>query len=129
MYGATAGQVGILRFEASTNQAVCGILPSEHFLPEFLFYFFLHKKDDLVAQAAGNAQPNISQIKIRNLGVPEAPLPEQHRIVAILDQAFDGIATAKANANANAENNLQNARALFESHLQRVFTERGEGGW
>ena len=48
---------------------------------------------------------------------------EQHRIVAILDEAFDGIATAKA----NAEKNLQNARALFESHLQRVFTERGEG--
>ena len=48
---------------------------------------------------------------------------EQHRIVAILDEAFDGIATAKA----NAEKNLQNARALFESHLQSVFTERGEG--
>lgn len=123
MYGATAGQVGILRFEASTNQAVCGILPSEHFLPEFLFYFFLHKKDELVAQAAGNAQPNISQIKIRSMGVPAASLPEQHRIVAILDEAFDGIATAKA----NAEKNLQNARALFESHLQSVFTERGEG--
>ncbi len=123
MYGATAGQVGVLRFEAATNQAVCGILPSEHFLPEFLFYFFLHNKDDLVAQAAGNAQPNISQIKIRNMGVPAAPLPEQHRIVAILDEAFDGIATAKA----NAEKNVQNARALFESHLQSVFTERGEG--
>lgn len=123
MYGATAGQVGILRFEASTNQAVCGIFPNEHFAPEFLFYFFLHKKDELVAQAAGNAQPNISQIKIRNTGVPVAPLPEQHRIVAILDEAFDGIATARA----NAEQNRQNARALFESHLQSVFTERGEG--
>ena len=48
---------------------------------------------------------------------------EQHRIVAILDEAFDGIATARA----NAEKNLQNARALFESHLQSVFTKRGEG--
>lgn len=123
MYGATAGQVGILRFEASTNQAVCGILPGEHFLPEFLYYYFLHKKGELVAQTAGNAQPNISQIKIKNTGVPVAPLPEQHHIVAILDEAFDGIATAKA----NAEQNLQNARALFESHLQAVFTERGEG--
>jgi type I restriction enzyme, S subunit len=47
----------------------------------------------------------------------------QHRIVAILDEAFAGIATAKA----NAEQNLQNARALFESHLQSVFTQRGEG--
>lgn len=48
---------------------------------------------------------------------------EQRRIVAILDEAFDGIATAKA----NAEKNLQNAHALFESHLQSVFAERGEG--
>ena len=48
---------------------------------------------------------------------------EQHRIVAILDEAFDGIATARA----NAEKNLHNARALFDSHLHSVFTEWGEG--
>ncbi len=123
MYGATAGQVGILKFEAATNQAVCGILPSKHFVPEFLFYFMLSRKDELVAQAAGNAQPNISQIKIRNTDVPVVPLSEQQRIVGILDEAFDGIATAKT----NAEKNLQNARALFEGHLQYVFTQRGTG--
>ena len=53
---------------------------------------------------------------------PES-LPEQQRIVGILDEAFEGIAIAKA----NAEKNLQNARALFDSHLQSVFTQRGEG--
>jgi type I restriction enzyme S subunit len=123
MYGATAGQVGILRFEAATNQAVCGILPNDKFVPEFLYYFLLAKKDDLVAQATGNAQPNISQIKIKNTAVPVLPLPEQQRIVALLDEAFAGLATAKA----NAERNLQNARAIFESHLQSVFSQRGEG--
>lgn len=121
MYGATAGQVGILRFRASTNQAVCGILPGDQFIPEFLFYFLLAKRDDLVAQATGNAQPNISQIKIRNTKVPILPRDEQRRIVEVLDEAFEGLATAKA----NAEKNLQNARALFESHLQSVFTQRG----
>ena len=50
------------------------------------------------------------------------PLPEQQRIVALLDEAFAGLATAKA----NAERNLQNARAIFESHLQSVFSQRGE---
>ena len=55
--------------------------------------------------------------------VPLAPLPDIRRMTSILDEAFDGIATAKA----NAEKNLQNARALFESHLQAVFTQRGEG--
>lgn len=123
MYGATAGQVGILRFEATTNQAVCGILPNKQFVPEFLFYFLLSKKDELVAQATGNAQPNISQIKIKNTDVPILPLSEQQRIVGILDKAFEGIATAKA----NTEKNLQNARALFESHLQSVFSRRGPG--
>ena len=60
---------------------------------------------------------------LRLIAFPLPPLPEQQRIVGILDEAFDGIATAKA----NAEKNLQNARALFESHLQAVFTQRGEG--
>ncbi len=123
MYGATAGAVGILRLEAATNQAVCGILPNDNFIPEFLFYFFLSQKEELVAQATGNAQPNISQIKIRNTAVPLLPLPEQQRIVGILDEAFDGIATAKA----SAEKNLQNARNLFDSHLEAVFSQRGEG--
>jgi type I restriction enzyme S subunit len=59
----------------------------------------------------------------KSVEIPYPALPEQQRIVAILDEAFDGIATAKA----TAEKNLQNARALFESHLQSVFTQRGEG--
>jgi type I restriction enzyme S subunit len=61
--------------------------------------------------------------KLQSVQVDLPSLPEQQRIVGILDEAFDGIATAKA----NAEQNLQNARALFESHLQSVFTQRGEG--
>lgn len=61
---------------------------------------------------------------LKGLEIPVPPLPEQKRIVAILDQAFDAIATAKA----IAEKNLQNARALFDSHLQAVFSQRG-GGW
>ena len=54
--------------------------------------------------------------------VPYPPLPEQQRIVRILDEAFEGIATAKA----NAEKNLKNAHALFESHLNSVFNQRGK---
>lgn len=81
MYGATAGQVGILRFEATTNQAVCGIYPNAKFLPEFLFYVFLHKKAELVAQATGGAQPNISQAKIRDTRVPMPILEQQRRLV------------------------------------------------
>jgi type I restriction enzyme S subunit len=53
-----------------------------------------------------------------------AAIPDQRQIVGILDEAFEGIATAKA----NAEKNLPNARALFDSHLQSVFTQ-GKDGW
>lgn len=73
--------------------------------------------------AAGSTVRNLNIELASRVSLPVPPLPEQHRIVAILDEAFDGIATAKA----NAEQNLQNARALFESHLQAVFTERGDG--
>lgn len=123
MYGATAGQVGILKFVACTNQAICGILPNDNTIPEYIYYCFLSKKDELVSQAVGGAQPNISQIKIRNTKIPLPPLPEQQRIVAILDDTFTKIAKAKA----NAEQNLKNAKELFDSYLQGVFEKKGEG--
>ncbi|MBS1211224.1 MAG: type system specificity subunit [Proteobacteria bacterium] len=71
----------------------------------------------------GAAQPKLNQKALNSIPVPIPLLPEQERIVAILDEAFAGIATARA----AAEQNRQNARALFESHLQSVFSQRGEG--
>jgi len=69
----------------------------------------------------GAAQPNLSAQSLRKFTIPIPPLPEQQRIVRILDEAFDGIAIAKA----NAEKNLQNASKLFESYLNSVFTQHG----
>jgi type I restriction enzyme S subunit len=123
MYGATAGQVGILRFEAATNQAVCGILPNKRFIPEFIYYTLLSKKDELISKATGNAQPNISQIKIKNTFIPIPSLPEQTRIVAILDEAFEGIDAAVV----NAEKNLANAHKLFDDYLRSAFGQHGPG--
>ena len=117
MYGATAGEVGMLRCKAATNQAVCGIYPNEKVLPEYLYYFFLSHKDLLVAQAVGNAQPNISQLKIKNTEIPLPSIPEQKRIVAILDQAFADIDKARA----NAEQNLKNSRELYLSKKCEIF--------
>ena len=65
----------------------------------------------------------VSLNKFKDLTITLPPLPEQQRIVAILDEAFAAIATAKE----NAEKNLQNARELFESYLQSVFTNPGAG--
>jgi type I restriction enzyme S subunit len=84
MYGATAGQVGILKFESTTNQAVCGIFPSEEYIPEFLYYSILQQQKDLIRASVGNAQPNISQAKIKDISIPLPPLHEQEQIVSSL---------------------------------------------
>ncbi|MFM2449817.1 MAG: hypothetical protein RIS44_2267 [Pseudomonadota bacterium] len=94
-------------------------------LPEF-FVYYSQTGDYLSAverEATGTTRKRISRARLGQIQVPLAPMFEQRRIVAILDEAFEGIATAKA----NAEKNRQNARALFDSHLQTVFSQRGEG--
>ena len=68
----------------------------------------------------GAAQPKLNQKALNSIPIPVPPLAEQQRIVGLLDEAFEGLATAKA----NAEKNLQNARAIFESHLQSVLRNK-----
>ena len=123
MYGATAAQVGILKIEATSNQAVCGILPNSKFLPEFLYYFFCYRKNFLASQAQGGAQPNISQVKIKNLEIPVPPLSEQQSIVDYLDSAFAKIDVMKA----NAEKALNEATALFQASLKEMLEPKE--GW
>jgi type I restriction enzyme S subunit len=89
--------------------------------PRFVFY--LLKRFDLNRFATGSGVPTLNRNFVHDELVNVPIFTEQKRIAGILDEALDGIATAKA----NAEKNLQNARALFESHLQAVFTQRGEG--
>ncbi|MDD2934311.1 MAG: restriction endonuclease subunit S [Methylotenera sp.] len=84
------------------------------------FLYYLLTFIDLPQRGAG--QPFISKGDIEKFNVIVPPLPVQQRIVSILDEAFSGIATATA----NAEKNLANARALFESYLQSVFENKGE---
>lgn len=86
------------------------------------FLYFLLITCELNKLAKG-VKPGINRDDVYNLLVRVPPLLEQKRIVRILDEAFAAIATAKA----NTEKNLQNARAIFESHLNDVFTKRGDG--
>jgi type I restriction enzyme S subunit len=89
---------------------------------ELRFLYYLLTTLDLPSLAKG-VKPGINRNEVYSQVAHIPPRSEQKRIVGILDEAFEGIATAKA----NAEKNLQDARALFESHLQSVFTQRGEG--
>jgi type I restriction enzyme S subunit len=88
------------------------------------FNFYSQSYDYLKAVNSATTGTTRNRISRNNLGlisIPVPPLPEQHRIVDLLDEAFDGITAAKT----NAEKNLHNTRALFESELERVFTLRG----
>ena len=93
------------------------LLPPKGFLLPKFFYYQLKAVD---LDSLGYAR---HYKLLRELEVCYPSLPEQQRIVTLLDEAFEGIATARA----NAEKNLLNARAIFESHLQSVFTQSGEG--
>ena len=90
--------------------------PRKFLLPKFFFY----QLQTANLNSLGYAR---HYRLLRELEIAYPSLPEQRRIVGILDEAFEGIATAKT----NAEKNLQNVRAVFESHLNAVFTQRGEG--
>ena len=85
MYGATAGQVGIIKSEMATNQAVCGIFPDKKIVPEYLYYVLKSLKDKMIASSVGGAQPNISQKIIRNLEIPLPPIEMQEQIVAEIE--------------------------------------------
>jgi type I restriction enzyme S subunit len=91
---------------------------------DYLYYFLgsntTYKQFDKLA--AGSTVRNLNIDLVRGVKVILPPLPEQKRIVAILDEAFEGIDRAIA----NTEKNLANSRELFKSYLQSVFTERGE---
>jgi type I restriction enzyme M protein len=81
MYGATAGQVGILKFESTTNQAVCAIYPNDKVMPEYLYFILKQQTQNFVALSGGGGQPNISQQIIKDFEIPLPPLEIQEQIV------------------------------------------------
>lgn len=86
------------------------------------FLYYLLSSLNLPSMARG-VKPGINRNDVYSLTVSVPPLPDQRQIVALLDEAFAGIATAKA----NAEKNLQNAVDLFDKKLSQVFSGHHEG--
>lgn len=108
MYGATAGQVGLLRFEATTNQAVCSILPSDKYNPKFLYYILSSKTENLIQMSVGGAQPNISQGIIKNIKIPLPPLEVQEEIVSQIQEE---------------EKALEECKKLIKLHQDKINTK------
>jgi len=112
-------------FDGHCSTEIFPLKPSPELSREFLLFWLLADEtcDRINATCTGARMPRAQMNDVLGFEIPVPPLDEQQRIVGLLDEAFEGLATAKA----NAETNLQNARALFESHLQSVFTQRGPG--
>lgn len=91
LYGATIGKLGFLGVDAATNQAVCGIYKNSMVSLDFLYHYLYHKRSHLIDQGTGGAQPNISQTILKNLEIVIPPLPEQHRIVAKIEELFSSL--------------------------------------
>jgi type I restriction enzyme S subunit len=119
------GKVCLLGQDTAINQDLRGIIPLDRAIlsTRFLFWWLKSNAQTIVSKGTGATVQGVKLPFIKSLRVPLPTLPEQQRIVGILDKTFEGITTAKA----NAEKTLQNARALFESQLQSVFMKRGEG--
>lgn len=82
MYGATVGEVSILKIESTTNQAVCGIFPNKFYSPIFLYSVLKNSKNFFVERAAGGAQPNISQGIIKDFMLITPSIEEQQQYFA-----------------------------------------------
>lgn len=117
--------IGITTKSLAVNQDLKALIPKHDIITTDYLYNFLASAEQQILGLVtrGATVHRLSTDHLKSISIPIPPLSEQKRIVAILDEAFGAIARAKE----NAARNLANARELFDSYLNRVFTEKGDG--
>jgi type I restriction enzyme S subunit len=124
LYGATVGKLGILEVDAATNQAVCGLFLPDEVHRDFVFYYLASIRRHLIEQGKGGAQSNISNGLVRQTRIPIAPLNEQRRIVAKIEELFSDLDAGVA-ALKRAKANLKRYRAsVLKSAVEGKLTEQ-----
>jgi type I restriction enzyme, S subunit len=118
---APVGPINFATREICIGRGLAAIRAKSGLDQNFLFYFLLSIQSQISGRD-GAVFPSISRNEICSIGLSIPPLPEQQRVVAVLDEAFAGLSTATA----NAEKNLKNARELFESCRESIFETKGE---
>jgi len=135
MYGATAGKVGILGIEASTNQAVCAIFPNEKCLPKYLYHLLRSQEETLVGLSVGGAQPNISQTIIKEFEIPLPPIEVQQQILdelegyqKIIDGCRQVVENYKPTTDIDSSWKMVELKNLYEANLdsKRVPITKGD---
>lgn len=119
--GSTTGRMNIAGQDACVGRGVAAIRSSKN--QDWINLIISYYRQKIFAMGSGSTFPNVSATVLNNIIIPFPPLPEQKRIVSILDEAFEGIDQAIA----NTEKNIANARELVENYLTSVFTYKGEG--
>ena len=114
LYGATVGRLGILGIQATTNQAVCHIIPNSLRADlRYMFHSLSNQVSYLVGRGVGGAQPNISQGIIKSLAISLPPLDLQHRFAAIVESVEHQKVSQRAH--------LAELDTLFASLQSRAF--------
>lgn len=120
MYGATAGKVAFLKVQASTNQAVCAVVPNKEILDaDFVFNALTDLSSKLLKNVQGSGQPNLNQGMIADVLVLLPPLPEQQKIAEILGGVDAAI---------EATRELIGQTAKFKKAMMNNFLTRGLPG-
>jgi len=119
---APVGPINFSTQHICIGRGLAAIRASESIDKEFL-YNFLTKYENEIVGNAGAVFNSINKQQIGNILIPIPPLPEQKHIVAKLDECFEAIDKARA----NVERNLQNAKELFQSQLNQIFSQKGDG--
>jgi type I restriction enzyme S subunit len=107
----------------ATNQGCKGLVPAKSIDHKFLFYHLGSIVGFLNELGTGTTFKEISGSKLKEVPLPVPPLPEQRRIVTLLDRVFEGIDKIIA----KTEENCRKSRNIFQSYLQTVFARRGDG--
>ena len=120
---APIGHLAINKVPMATNQGCRGIVPNDYIDVIYLFYFLKCNVKLLNDLGTGTTFKELSTRALGSVKIPIPPLTEQKQIVTLLDQAFATIDQAKA----NIEKNIANAKELFQSKLNEIFSQKGDG--
>ena len=119
---APVGPVNVSVEEICIGRGLAAIRQKDNVIHDFLYYFFKYYEGNIKGNT-GAVFDSINKAQIENIPFLIPPIPEQQRIVSIIDEAFEAIDKAIE----NTQKNLQNAKELFESYLNSVFENGGEG--
>ena len=120
---ATIGRIGILNIEATTNQAIAGIIPKKEYDNKYLYWVLLKFGQELKERGRGGAQNNVNLTFLKNLKIPipfhnnQPDLEKQKEIAEYLDNVYEKIKTLKE----KTQNQISQLEEMKESILDEVF--------